>query len=88
LAKQIKELRAKVEDVSHRNVLINSSANSRHITGGSSAADATMFGVNSIKPSHWWPNLPKTTTFGLRDKKPPHLSWFFAEHPNDEFAAN
>jgi hypothetical protein len=45
-------------------------------------------GVNSIKPPHWWPNLPKTTTFGLRDKKPPHLSWFFAEHPNDEFAAN
>jgi hypothetical protein len=44
--------------------------------------------VNSIKPPHWWPNLRKTTTFGLRDKKPPHLSWFFAEHPNDEFAAN
>ncbi|KAM0926538.1 hypothetical protein ACQ4PT_003577 [Festuca glaucescens] len=49
VAKQIKELRAKVEDVSHRNVryqLINSSASSRNITGGSSAADATMFGIN------------------------------------------
>jgi hypothetical protein len=49
VAKQIKELRAKVEDVSHRNVryqLINSSVSSRNIIGGSSAADATMFGIN------------------------------------------
>jgi hypothetical protein len=47
VARQMKELRAKVEDVSQRNVryqLINSSAGSRP-TGGSSAADATMFGI-------------------------------------------
>uniref|UniRef100_A0ACD5TT22 Uncharacterized protein n=1 Tax=Avena sativa TaxID=4498 RepID=A0ACD5TT22_AVESA len=49
VARQMKELRAKVEDVSQRNVryqLINSTAGSRPITGGSSAADATMFGIN------------------------------------------